>query len=112
MEVVVNSKPMTSASNSIDDYGVLSPNHFIFDQGSNNIPIINDHPVNFVLNQKWRLVQTVANQFWTRRTPEYFLTLTKRQKWSSRSKNLEVGDLVFLYDKNVRRSNWNLSWVI
>lgn len=103
---------MTSVSNSIDGYGGLSPNHFIFGQGSNDIPIINGHPVNFVLNQKWRPAQTVANQFWTRRIPEYFLTLTKGRKWSSRSKNLKVGDLVFLYDKNARRSNWNLSRVI
>ena len=82
---------MTSVSNSIDGYGGLSPNHFIFGQGSNNIPIINGHPVNFVLNQKWRPAQTVANQFWTRRTPQYFLTLTKKTKMVVKEQKFESG---------------------
>ena len=44
-ESTVNSRPLTNVSDNIDDYKVLTPNHFLLGRRSNNTPIINSKEV-------------------------------------------------------------------
>ena len=45
VESTVNSRPLTNVSDNIDDYKVLTPNHFLLGRRSNNTPIINSKEV-------------------------------------------------------------------
>lgn len=49
--------------------------------------------------KQWRQVQALANQFWTRWSRDYVPSLRHRQKWTVPRRNLQVGDLVLLRDK-------------
>lgn len=51
-ESIVKSQPLTKASNNIDDYKTLTPNHFLLVQRSNNIPLINNKEVDVTLRRK------------------------------------------------------------
>lgn len=112
VESIVNSRPLTSVSDSIDDYEALTPNHFLLGRRSNNVPIINNEEVDVTLRSKWKSVQAATNMFWSRWLREYLPTITKRKKWSSLSRNMSKGDLVLLCDKNVKRSQWQLGRII
>lgn len=51
-ESIVKSQPLTKASNNIDDYKTLTPNHFLLVQRSSNIPLINNKEVDVTLRRK------------------------------------------------------------
>ena len=41
----------------------------------------------------------------------YFPSLLERPKWHHARRNLSVGDVVVIYDKNLRRGHWKLGLV-
>ena len=58
-------------------------------------------PGNFTKNdvycrRRWRRVQHLANEFWSRWSKEYLTSLQSRQKWNKRQRNFKVGDVVLL----------------
>ena len=112
VESAVNSQPLTNVSDSIDDYEILTPNHFLLGRRSNNTSVINNKEVNVTVKRKWKAVQAATNMFWSRWTREYLPMLTERKKWLSFNINLKMGDLVLLCDKNLKRSHWPLGRVV
>ena len=63
--------------------------------------------------KQWRRVQYLANQFWSRWKVEYLSTLQVRQKWTRKSRNFLVGDIVLVKDSEIftRRNGWPLACV-
>ena len=51
-------------------------------------------------------MQYVVNQFWWRWRKEYLQTLQDRQKWTNIQPNLEIDDLVLMYDQAFPRGKW------
>ena len=56
--------------------------------------------------RRWRCIQHIANQFWSRWSKEYLQNLQARQKWTQQRRNLTVGDIVLMRDNNTRRNKW------
>ena len=56
--------------------------------------------------RRWRRVQYLSDQFWTRWRRDYLQTLQARRKWTQDKTNLKPGDLVLLRDKTVPRNLW------
>jgi hypothetical protein len=107
---IVNSRPLT-AQNLNDPKGPepLTPNNLITMKSKSILP----PPGNFVkedvfARKRWRKVQFLANEFWSRWRKEYLSTLQVRQKWQQRSRNVSVGDIVILQDQNVICGQWRL----
>ena len=75
VESIVNQRPLTPSSNSIDDFEALTPYHFLLGSPSSNPSpgVFNDSQIN--LRTKWKAVQAATNMFWRRRTKEYLPTL-------------------------------------
>ena len=74
-------------------------------------------PGNFVsediyLRKRWRRVQYLTQQFWSRWRKEYVSSLIQRQKWLHPKRNLTVGDIVLVVDQNLPRSQWQLGQVV
>ena len=112
VECIVNSRPLTTITDSIDDLNPLSPNHLLTTKSSINVPPPGDFQKNDVyLRRRWRQVQYLANVFWSRWKREYLQTLQIRQKWTTPRKNLQVGDIVLLKDENLSRNKWNMARV-
>ncbi|XP_045167568.2 uncharacterized protein LOC123530855 [Mercenaria mercenaria] len=110
---IVNSRPLTVA-NVNDPLSVtpLTPNHLLTMKTS----IILPPPGNFQTNdmyckRRWRRVQFLLNQFWTRWRNEYLQNLQVRKKWTSVKRNLSNGDIVLVRDDNLARNNWKIGRV-
>ena len=112
VESLVNQRPLTPNSDIIDDFEALTPYHFLLGSPSfNSSPgDFNDSQIN--LRTKWKAVQAATNMFWRRWTKEYLPTLVSRKKWTNKSRNLEVGDLVMLSVDYTPRSHWPLGRIV
>ena len=59
--------------------------------------------------RRWRRVQFVADQFWKLWQKSYLQSLQTRQKWTTTSTNVKIGDIVLLREKNAKRNTWPLA---
>ena len=57
-------------------------------------------------------VQFLAQQFWIRWRTQYLPALQMRQKWTKEHRNVAVGDVVLLLDKDAPRAHWPLGRVV
>ena len=111
VEALVNSRPMTYVSEDINDYEPLTPNHFILGRPSKNLNMATIYEDDVNHRKRWRRSQALANQFWKRWLTEYLPTLTIRSKWTSKTANVNVGDLVLMNETNTPRGKWPLGRV-
>ena len=64
------------------------------------------------LEKYWRRVQHLTNEFWQRWKKEYLQALQPRPKWTKRTRNFQVGDVVLMKDENnSRRNEWPMGIV-
>ncbi|CAG9813428.1 unnamed protein product [Phaedon cochleariae] len=107
-ESIVNSRPLTHVSIDPDDPDCLTPNHLLISSGTNNqTPFINTFE-DQDLRAQWKKSQRLAEIFWSRWVKEYLPTLSKRGKWISDGKPIEIGDIVVIRDGNLPRKSWPL----
>ena len=74
-------------------------------------------PGNFVkedlyTRKRWRKVQYLAEQFWSRWRQEYLANIRLRQQWHTPRRNMQVGDLVIVKENNAPRNDWKLARII
>ncbi|XP_065361898.1 uncharacterized protein LOC135955477 [Calliphora vicina] len=107
-ENVVNSRPLTHLPISPHEEEPLTPNHFLIGSGNvANTPSVESPDIKpFTLKKQWRVSRCLRDRFWKKWVNEYLPTLTRRVKWCERTVPIKVGDLVFICDPNVPRSQW------
>lgn len=111
VEVIVNSRPLTTISSDSTDLLPLTPNHLLTLRGS---------PLNLgefdcsgsYSRRRWRRVQYLADLFWKRWKKEYLSLMQKRQKWNVIKGGLNKHDLVLLVDETLPRCHWSLGRVV
>lgn len=69
-----------------------------------------DEP-NLYSRKRWRRVQFIAQQFWSRWKKEYLQNLQQRQKWNNPRRNVLINDIVLLVDDDKPHSQWRLARV-
>lgn len=112
-EAIVNCRPLTvDTINSPQMPEPLTPNHLLTAKSK----VILSPPGEFqradlYSRKRWRRVQYLANEFWTRWRKEYLQSLQPRQKWMSPRKNLQVDDVVIIKDDNLPRNSWKIARV-
>nr|XP_017207877.2 uncharacterized protein LOC103909204 [Danio rerio] len=111
---IVNSRPLT-VEHLNDPLGPepLTPNHILTMKSM----IVEPPPGVFVkedlyLRKRWRKVQYLVNNFWSRWRKEYLLNLQQRQKWNKNRRNVKVNDIVILKDDVSPRNKWKLAKVV
>ncbi|XP_040928808.1 uncharacterized protein LOC114866078 isoform X1 [Betta splendens] len=110
---IINSRPLTTEHlNDPTSLEPLTPNHILLMKSG----IILPPPGQFVsqdlyLRKRWRQVQFLANEFWTRWKNEYLLNLQQRQIWQRDRRNIKVNDIVILKEDNSPRNQWKLAKV-
>ncbi|KAG1929293.1 hypothetical protein F2P79_023066 [Pimephales promelas] len=111
---IVNSRPLTTEHlNDPSGPEPLTPNHILTMKSS----IIAPPPGEFVredlyLQKRWKRVQFLCNEFWTRWRKEYLLNLQQRSKWNKERRNAKVNDIVLLQDDGSPRTQWKLAKVV
>ena len=86
VESIINSRPLTPASDDIDNLEPIIPNHLLFGRPSPNYQpcVTNSEDIN--LRKKWRAVQAITDIFWQSWLKEYVPLLTKRKKWNVKNR--------------------------
>ena len=107
VEAIVNSRPLCTDSLSDESSDPLSPNTLL----TQKTKVVLPPPGTFqradvYCRKRWRTVQYLANEFWSRWRKEFLMGLQKRQKWNTVRPNLQVGDVVLVSDPDVKRNQW------
>nr|XP_039251093.1 uncharacterized protein LOC120328630 [Styela clava] len=112
VESQLNSRPITPISFDPKDDEPLTPNHLLLLNPTSNLPPGIFDKKDCYTRRRWRQIQYLADQFWIRWTKEYLPTLQTRQKWTSKKRNMEVGDIVLLVDNTIPRGKWQTGRVM
>ena len=113
VEAVINNCPLTTESLS-DPLSLLplTPSTLL----TGKTKLILPHPGKFQREDvycklRWRRIQHIANEFWSRWSKEYLKSLQARQKWTCQRRDFTEGDIVLLKDDNTRRNKWPMARV-
>ena len=113
-EAIVNSRPLTveTLSDPLSSLP-LTPNALLTGKSKLILPPPGKFQNEDVYcRRRWRRVQHISNEFWTRWKKEYLQNLQARPKWTKLRRNFEVGDVVIPTDSNSARNQWPLAKVI
>lgn len=102
---IVNSRPLTHLPVDPHTEEPLTPNHFLIGC-ANPAQISTDDAESLCGQKQWRIAQHMKDCFWRRWISEYLPELTRRTKWHTDMKPVNVGDLVLVCDDNMVRNNW------
>lgn len=105
----LNSRPLTYKGSDVGDARALTPNHFLIQRGSIEPPpgeyASLDHRYHF------QYLQGLIDKVWERWTQDYLPSLLKRNKWTVRMKNIEVGQTVLVVGSPEPRGKWKMGRV-
>lgn len=110
---IVNSRPLTVDNlNDPNSLAPLTPNNLLTMKSVPALP----PPGRFIrediyARKRWRHVQYLAEQFWSRWRREYLSNIATRQRWHRAKRNLQVGDIVMEKADGLPRNEWRLSRV-
>ncbi|KAL2082690.1 hypothetical protein ACEWY4_022508 [Coilia grayii] len=111
---IVNSRPLSiDGINDPNSLEPLTPNHLILMKSKLVLP----PPGKFVKEdvygtKRWRRIQYLIEQFWSRWKSEYLSNISTRQKWHVPRRNLQVNDVVIIKDEILPRNQWQLAQVV
>ena len=113
-EAIVNSRPLTvDGLCDPDSVQPLSPYQILTGKSKVTMgPPGVFQKADVYCRKRWRRVQHIANEFWTRWRREFLLALQKREKWVEFQRNFTVGDVVIIKNEDVRRNQWPLGRVV
>lgn len=109
-ENIVNSRPLTDLPIDSAEDDPITPNHFLL-----GVPNQNPTPrigTNVCLDKQWKLKMQMSKRFWRQWINDYLPTLTRRTKWFSNARNLQVDDIVVVCDKSAGKGAWTKGRVI
>lgn len=111
IEAVLNSRPLTPATNDPNDLESLTPGHFLIGQPLLAIPPrVPDVPDRPIVN-RWKLLNQCHQAFWRRWSTEYLHTLQERVKWTDNPPNIKINDMVTIRDNTAPPLEWRLGRV-
>ena len=109
---IINSRPITPASDDIDNFEPITPNHLLLSRSSPNYEpsVTNLEDIN--LRKRWRAVEAATEMFWHRWLKKYVPLLTKWKKWNLKNRNFQVGDLFLIAETGVSCSTGPLARIL
>lgn len=100
IESILNSRPMYPLSDSIADFDILTPGHFITGRPLTSIPEKNLSDVNLNRLSRWELIQNRTQYLWKRWSTSYLHSLQQRRKWFTVNTQPFVGQLILLCESS------------
>ncbi|XP_036144934.1 uncharacterized protein LOC118646349 [Monomorium pharaonis] len=108
IEGILNSRPITSISSDPNDLPALTPAHYLIGKPITALPEgdLRSIPENRL--STWQHITKVRQDFWARWHFEYLNELQKRGKWHKDTRNLSVGAVVLVKERNLPCTHWAL----
>ena len=98
---------------SVDSVEPLTPNQLLTQKCSVVLPPPGRfHDPDLYSRQRWRRVQHIANEFWTRWRRELLLSMQFRTKLRHQKRSMTVGDIVTVIEDDAPRCSWPLGRVV
>ena len=113
-EAIINSRPLTvEAINDGQSPKPIPPNNILIMKTKVVIPPpgVFQKP-DLYCRSRWRRIQHLSNELWSRWRKEFIQTLQERQKWVKMSRNFCIGDTVQLKTDLTTRKHWPMCKVI
>nr|XP_041631965.1 uncharacterized protein LOC121502439 [Drosophila kikkawai]XP_041631966.1 uncharacterized protein LOC121502439 [Drosophila kikkawai] len=111
IEAVLNSRPLYTTGEDVDDNEVLTPGHFLIVRPTLDIVEAVEENEKISSLDRWRLIQKIKGDFWVKWKEDYLYTLQQRYKWKKGSQNIEKGQIVLLKDENCHPARWPMAKV-
>lgn len=108
---IVNSRPLVPVSSDPEAPAVLSPTLILTQKQPDVTFSVPEFGTKDALRSQWKLVQRLADQFWSRWRAEYLNVLQKRAKWHSGGQVINKGDVVLMKEEDTHRNQWPLGVV-
>lgn len=106
VETILNSCPLTTVSDDLNDLEPLAPNHLLQLKTLPNLPPGPFKPEDVYTRRRWRQIQYIADLFWTWWVREYLPLIQQRHKWNRVRRNFVEGDIVMIVDSNAPCGSW------
>ena len=94
------------------DHQFLCPSLLLTQSNSYIVPEPNYLNQSIPLNQRYKLIQAMLQDWWRAWSHEYLQSLQVRNKWTEKLKNIEVDDIVLVTDETMPSSKWPLGRII
>ncbi|XP_075167525.1 uncharacterized protein LOC142239617 [Haematobia irritans] len=111
IEGCLNSRPLCPLSSDPSDNEALTPAHFLVGEPILNVPHESLLDCSVDRLSRWKVVELLKQQFWKRWSSEYVNRLQSRPKWLKPQQNVEIGDLVLVFDERIPPGQWPLGRV-
>ena len=115
VEAIINSRPLTTETLSDGTSPKpICPSNLLTMKSSVVMPPPGEFTrCDLYSRRRWRRVQHIANEFWSRWRKEFLATLQIRKCWAKKRRNFSVGDIVLLKEDQYKiRNQWPLAKVI
>ncbi|KAL8598356.1 hypothetical protein ACOMHN_047677 [Nucella lapillus] len=110
---IVSNRPLTT--DDLDDphsTAPLTPNHLLTIKPEPIFPLIGlFDEADLYCRKRWRRVQYLLEQFWSRWRLEYLASLQTRRKWYHARDAVRTGMLVLVIDESLPRGLWKMARV-
>lgn len=107
---IINSRPLATV---LDSDMPLTPNQLLTMKScSTSSPPGHFDEQDTYSRKRWRVVQSLATEFWAKWKTNYVNNLQQRDKWVHKTDDIQLGDIVLVEDCNTPRSDWAVAKVI
>ena len=106
VECMLNSRPLTTISDDINDLEPLTPSHFLVGRANMNLVPTLVSVKQMDDRKRWKQVQALTTQFWQRWMKEYVPTITTRSKWYGDGATVKAGEVVVLKEMKTEKGVW------
>ena len=111
-EGLLNSRPISYVSSDPDDLLPLTPAHFLMQTGYRDLaPVVNFRPTRLELCERWLHIQHAMDRLWSRFIREVVPQMNKMNKWTTKRREIQAGDVVVLLE-NKTRGIWPIGRVL
>ncbi|XP_066596496.1 uncharacterized protein [Prorops nasuta] len=112
IEAILNSRPLCPISSDPNDPLSLTPAHLfigkpLIGMPESDVSAIPDNRLN-----SWRIIQKIRLDFWRRCQLEYLSELQKRSKWFYPGRDVTIGSVVLLIERNQPCMHWSMGRIL
>ncbi|XP_063710185.1 uncharacterized protein LOC134838713 [Symsagittifera roscoffensis] len=105
VEHFMNARPITTVSSSPEDVDGLTLNHFLLGRAHATMPPLQTQQPS-TLSRQWRFAQQLSTNIWKRLMKEFIPTLMPRQRWTTKTPPIKVGEIVWIFQDMTPRGLW------